>query len=226
MFKLYLLHIRRSDFAFIWIRCSDFICITFSSTTYQMFRLRLLHIRCSDFAFIWIRCSDFICITCASTTVETFRLYFLQIKRSDFAFIWIRCSDFICITFANIIVRHSDFVFCIPSVQTLPLSSTSYIKAFRLRLCVSSFQARHSDAFTIVQTLIFHLYQRYRYQYSWSLSSHTLITWFIWIVVLSTCSLMSLSMTGVDRYTVHMIILSPMGQPIFACFRFRYRFHL
>ena len=33
-------------------------------------------------------------------------------------------------------------------------------------------------------------------------------------------------MTGVDRYTVHMTILSPMGRPIFACFRFRYRFHL
>ena len=33
-------------------------------------------------------------------------------------------------------------------------------------------------------------------------------------------------MTGVDRYTMHMTILSPMGQPIFACFRFRYRFHL
>ena len=33
-------------------------------------------------------------------------------------------------------------------------------------------------------------------------------------------------MTGVDRYTMHMNILSPMGQPIFACFKFRYRFHL
>ena len=30
--RLRLLHIRRSDFAFIWIRCSGFICITFSST--------------------------------------------------------------------------------------------------------------------------------------------------------------------------------------------------
>ena len=27
-----LLHTKRSDFAFIWIRCSDFICITFAST--------------------------------------------------------------------------------------------------------------------------------------------------------------------------------------------------
>ena len=30
----------------------------------------------------------------------------------------------------------------------------------------------------------------------------------------------------VDCYTVHMTILSPMGQPIFTCFRFRYRFPL
>ena len=28
-----LLHIRRLDFAFIWIRCSDYIYITFGSTT-------------------------------------------------------------------------------------------------------------------------------------------------------------------------------------------------
>ena len=40
-FRLRLLHIRRSDFAFIWIKCSDFICITFSSTA----------IRRSDFVF-------------------------------------------------------------------------------------------------------------------------------------------------------------------------------
>ena len=32
MFRLRLFHIKRSDFAFIWIRCSDFICITFAST--------------------------------------------------------------------------------------------------------------------------------------------------------------------------------------------------
>ena len=45
-----LLHTKRSDFAFIWIRCSDFICITFACTTvrpstsfsaYQAFRFRL-----------------------------------------------------------------------------------------------------------------------------------------------------------------------------------------
>ena len=40
-FRLRLLHVRRSDFAFIWIRCSDFICITFASTT----------VRRSDFVF-------------------------------------------------------------------------------------------------------------------------------------------------------------------------------
>ena len=33
-------------------------------------------------------------------------------------------------------------------------------------------------------------------------------------------------MTGVDRYIVHMIILSPVFRSIFAGFRFRYRFHL
>ena len=33
-------------------------------------------------------------------------------------------------------------------------------------------------------------------------------------------------MTSVDRYAVHMTILSPMGRSIFACFRFRYRFNL
>ena len=33
-------------------------------------------------------------------------------------------------------------------------------------------------------------------------------------------------MTSVDRYTVHMTILSPIGRSIFTCFRFRYRFHL
>ena len=33
-------------------------------------------------------------------------------------------------------------------------------------------------------------------------------------------------MTGVDRYTVHMTILSPINRPIFTCFMFRYRFHL
>ena len=56
-----------SNFAFIWIRCSDFICITFSSIAGQTFRLRLLHIRHSDFTFTSIRCSDLICTTFAST---------------------------------------------------------------------------------------------------------------------------------------------------------------
>ena len=100
-FRLRLLHIRRSNFAFILIRCSDFICITFASTAYQTFRLRFLLIMRSDFASIWIRCSDFICITFASTADQTFRLCLLHIRRSDFAFIWIRCSDFICITFSS-----------------------------------------------------------------------------------------------------------------------------
>ena len=62
-----LLQIRRSDIIFIWIRCSDFICITFTSTEVQMFKLRLLEIMRSNFAFIWIRCSKFICIILSST---------------------------------------------------------------------------------------------------------------------------------------------------------------
>ena len=72
-FRLRLLHIRRSDFAFIWIRCSNFICITFASLADQTFRLRFLRIRRSDFAFILIRCSDFICITFASSANQMFR---------------------------------------------------------------------------------------------------------------------------------------------------------
>ena len=32
-------------------------------------------------------------------------------------------------------------------------------------------------------------------------------------------------MTGVNCYTVHMTILSPMGLSIFVCLRFRYKFH-
>ena len=40
-FRLRLRHLQRLDFAFIWIRCSDFICITFSSTA----------VRRSDFIF-------------------------------------------------------------------------------------------------------------------------------------------------------------------------------
>ena len=32
-------------------------------------------------------------------------------------------------------------------------------------------------------------------------------------------------MTGVNCYTMHMTILSPMGLLIFVCFRFRYKFH-
>ena len=33
-------------------------------------------------------------------------------------------------------------------------------------------------------------------------------------------------MTSFNCYTVHMTILSPMGLPIFICFRFRYKFHI
>ena len=44
-FRLLLLHIRRSDFAFIWVRCLNFICITCASITsssaYQAFKLCL-----------------------------------------------------------------------------------------------------------------------------------------------------------------------------------------
>ena len=70
MFKLRLLHIGHSDFAFIWIRCSYFINITCASTVVETFRLRLLQIKHLDFAFIWIRCLDFICITFPSTVAR------------------------------------------------------------------------------------------------------------------------------------------------------------
>ena len=97
--------IRRSNFAIIWIKCSDFICITFASTKVQTFRIILLKIIHLDFTFICIRCSDFIRITFSSIAVQMFRLHLLQIKRSDFAFVWIRCPDFICITFASTAVQ-------------------------------------------------------------------------------------------------------------------------
>ena len=119
-FRLRLLYIRRSDFAFIWIICSDFICITFASTADQTFRLRHLHIRRSDFTFIWIRCSDFICITFASTVDQTFRLRLLHIKHSDFA---LYGSDVQTSSVSHLLAPQSD-------VQT---SSSAY-QTFRLRL--------------------------------------------------------------------------------------------
>ena len=148
-----LLQIRLSDFAFICIRCSDFICITFTSTAIQTFRLHLLQIKRLDFAFIWIRCLDFIRIILSSTADQTFKLCLLQIRLSNFAFIWIRCSDFICITFASIAaetfrfcllqIRHSNFAFiwircsdfiCIKFSTTAVQTSSSIDQTFRLCL--------------------------------------------------------------------------------------------
>ena len=140
-----------SNFAFTIFR-SD---VQTSSSTYQAFRLslhmdqtfrlRLLCIKCSDFAFIWIGCSDFICITFTSSADQTFKLRLLHIRRSDFAFIWIRCSDFIYIIFVSIVVRCSDFFFCISGVQTSPLygsdvqtSSVSHFLAPQLDVQTSS----------------------------------------------------------------------------------------
>ena len=123
----------------MWIRCSDFICITFASIADQTFRLRLLHIRCSDFAFIWIRCLHLICITFASIADQTFRLRLLHIRRSDFALIWIRCLHLICITFASIanqtfrlrlLHRLSDFAFIGSDVLT-PFVSRLLASHFR-----------------------------------------------------------------------------------------------
>ena len=74
-FRLRLLHIRRSDFALIWIRCLHLICITFASIANQTFRLRLLHRR-SDFAFIG---SDV-------QTPSVSRLLASHFRRSDFVF--------------------------------------------------------------------------------------------------------------------------------------------
>ena len=109
-FRLRPLHIRRLDFASIWIRCTDFICITFASIADQTFRLRLLHIRRSDFALIWIRCLHLICITFASIANQTFRLRLLH-RRSDFAFIGL---DVHTSSVSRLLVSHfkrSDFVF-------------------------------------------------------------------------------------------------------------------
>ena len=73
---LRLLQIRRSDFTFIWIRCSDFICITFASIAYRR----------SDFVFcisgIQTSPSD------GSDVHNSFVSHLLapQFRRSDFIF--------------------------------------------------------------------------------------------------------------------------------------------
>ena len=144
-FRLRLLHIRRSDFTFIWIRCSDFICITFASTADQTFRLPLLHIRRSDFAFIWIRCSNFIYIIFSSTAV----------RRSDFIFCILGVqtsplygSDVQTSSASHSLaqqIKRSDFLFCISGVQTSPLygsdvqtSSVSHLLAPQSNIQTSS----------------------------------------------------------------------------------------
>ena len=141
MFKLRLLHIRRSDFAFIWIRCSDFICITFASSVGLTFRLRLLGIRSSNFAFIWIRCSDFIYIIFASTAV----------RRSDFVFCisGVQTSPLygpnIQTSSVSLSLAPQSDVQTLSSVQTLPLygsdiqtSSISYLLALQSDVQTSS----------------------------------------------------------------------------------------
>ena len=75
-FRLRLLHIRRSDFAFIWIKCSDFICITFSSTA----------VRRSDFVFC---ISGIRTLSSYESDVQTSSVSHSlaqQIRRSDFVF--------------------------------------------------------------------------------------------------------------------------------------------
>ena len=75
-FRLRLLHIRRSNFAFIWIRCSDLICITCAAPQFSR----------SDFVF---------CISGVQTlpsygsnvqTSSASHLLAHQIRRSDFIF--------------------------------------------------------------------------------------------------------------------------------------------
>ena len=162
MFRLRLLHITRSDFAFIWIRCLDFICITFSNTATR----RSDFIKRSDFAFILIRCSDFIYIIFASTAV----------RRSDFVFCisGVQTSplyglDVQTSSASHLIaqqVRSSCFIFCISGVQTSPLygsdvqtSSASHSLAPRsdVQTSLSTYQAfrlrLHMD-----QMFKFHLY--------------------------------------------------------------------
>ena len=162
MFRLRLLHIRRPDFAFIWIRCSDFICITFASTVDHTFILCLLHIKCLDFAFIWIRCSDLIYITFASTTDQKFRLRLLHIRCSDFAFIWIRCSDVIFITFSSTKARRSDFVFCRSSVQTSPSYGSDVQTSFVSHLLAPQLDVQTSFSADQAFRLHLHMDQMFR----------------------------------------------------------------
>ena len=121
--------IRRSDFAFICIRCSDFICVTFASTA----------VRRSDFVF---------CISGAQTspsygsdvqTSSASHSLAQQIRRSDFVFNTSGVqtsssygSDVYTSSASHLLasqIKRSDFVFC-TGVQTSP----SLDQMFRLHL--------------------------------------------------------------------------------------------
>ena len=112
--------IRRSDFAFICIRCSDFICITFASTA----------VRRSDFVF---------CISGVQTspsygsdvqTSSASHSLAQQIRHSDFVFyvsgvqtLSSYGSDVYTSSTSHLLasqIRRSDFVLCISDVQTSP----------------------------------------------------------------------------------------------------------
>ena len=73
-FRLRLLHIRHSYFAFIWIRCSNFICITFASTA----------VRCSDFVFCISRILTLPSYGSDVHTSSASHSLAQQIRRSDF----------------------------------------------------------------------------------------------------------------------------------------------
>ena len=119
--RLHLLQIRCLDFGFIWIRCSDFICITFASIAIQMFRHCLLQIKRSNFTFIWIRCSK---------TLSASHLLALQFRHSDFVFyrLGVQISPSygldVQTSFASLLLtlqfKRTNFVFCRSSVQTSP----------------------------------------------------------------------------------------------------------
>ena len=119
-FGLCLLRIRRSDFAFIWIRCSEFICTHFLAQ----------QIRRSDFVF---------CVSGVQTspsygsdvqTSSASHSLAQQIRRSDFVFcvpgvqtLPLYGSDIQTSSASHLLAQQSD-------VQT---SSSAY-QAFRLRL--------------------------------------------------------------------------------------------
>ena len=100
-FRLRLLRIRRSDFAFIWIRHSDFVFCISGVQTSPSFASDVQTSSASHFLAQQIRHSEFVfCIS----GVQTSPLYGSDIQTSSASHLLAQQ------------VRHSDFVFCISGV--------------------------------------------------------------------------------------------------------------